>query len=119
MKTNTQNQNPRLQSRPEQVSTSRRRGKRNCVDPNQTEFVGIIWQPFEHPFRLRAGDVFLYENRLCRVVRVNESEAVVIMNQPVRDFKTRFDKPVRFQPPPRRFYISSNSEVEILNRKSV
>jgi hypothetical protein len=39
------------------------------------------------------------------------------MNRPVRDFKTRFDKPVRFQPPPHRFYISSNSEVEILNHK--
>jgi hypothetical protein len=118
MKTHTKNQNSRLQHRPEQVNTDGKRSKRNCVDPNQTEFVGIIWQSAAHPFRLRAGDVFRYENRLCRVLRVNESEAVVIMNQPVRDFKTRFDKPVRFQPPPRRFYVSSNSEVEILNRKS-
>ena len=55
---------------------------------------------------------------LRRVVRVNECAAVVIMNRPVREFKTRFDKPVRFQPPPRRFYISPNSEVKILNRKS-
>lgn len=119
MKTNTQNQNSGLKSRPEQLGTGRKHSKRNFVDPNQTELVGIIWQPLHYPFRLRAGDVFRYENRLCRVLRVNESEAVVIMNQPVRDFKTRFDKPVRFQPPPRRFYISSNSEVEILNRKSL
>jgi hypothetical protein len=91
--------------------------KQNGNDPNQAELVGIIWQPLEHPFRLHAGDVFRFENRLCRVLRVNESEAVVIMNRPVRQFKTRFDKPVRFQPPPRRFYISSNSEVEILNAK--
>jgi len=118
MKTNIQNQDLRLQNRPEQVNTSRRQGKRNFVDPNQTEFVGIIWQSAAYPFRLRAGDVFRFENRLCRVLRVNESEAIVIMNQPVRDFKTRFDKPVRFQPPPRRFYVSSNSEVEILNRKA-
>jgi hypothetical protein len=31
--------------------------------------------------------------------RINDCAAVVIANQPVRDFKTRFDKPVRFQPP--------------------
>jgi hypothetical protein len=32
--------------------------KYNGRDPNQTEF-SIIWQPYEFPFRLRAGDVFL------------------------------------------------------------
>ena len=90
--------------------------KRNDRDPNQTEF-GILWQLAEYPFKLRVGDVFRFENRLCRVIRVNYSCAVVVMNQRVRDFKTRFDKPVRFQPPPRRFYISPDSEVEILNRK--
>lgn len=92
-------------------------GKPNGHDPNQTEF-GIIWQTAEHPFKLWAGDVIrLADGRLCRVIRVNYSSAVVIMNRPVRDFKTRFDKPVRFQPPPHRFYISPNSEVEILNRR--
>jgi len=90
--------------------------KSRKIDPNQIEF-GIIWQPYEHPFRLRAGDVFRFEGRLCRVIRVNYSCAVVIMNRPVRDFKTRFDKPVHFQPPPRRFYISPHSEVTVLNRK--
>ena len=90
--------------------------KRNGNDPNQQEF-GIIWQLPEHPFRLRAGDIFRFEGRLCRVLRVNYSSAVVIMNRPVRDFKTRFDKPVRFQPPPKRFYISPQSDVVILNRK--
>ena len=94
-----------------------RRKKRVSVDPNQAEF-GIIWQPYEHPFRLRAGDVLrLADGKLCRVLRVNECAAVVIMNRPVRDFKTRFDKPVRFQPPPATFRISPQSEVPILNRK--
>ena len=90
--------------------------KGSLNDPNQIEF-GIIWEPYEYPFRLRAGDVIRYDGRLCRVMRVNYCAAVVIMNRPVRDFKTRFDKPVRFQPPPARFYISPNSEVTILNRK--
>ena len=55
------------------------------------------------------------DNRLCRVLRVNECAAVVLINRPVRNFKTRFDKPVRFQPPPAIFRISPQSEVEILN----
>ena len=91
--------------------------KRNGHDPNQTEF-GIIWQLAEYPFRLRAGDVIRFNARLCRVIRVNECAAVVIMNRPVRDFKTRFDKPVGFQPPPALFRISPDSEVPVLNRKS-
>jgi hypothetical protein len=93
-----------------------RRKKHSLVDPNQIEF-GIIWQILNHPFRLHAGDVICFNGRLCRVVRVNECAAVVIMNRPVRDFKTRFDKPVRFQPPPALFRISPQSEVPILNRK--
>ena len=86
-------------------------------DPAQAEFVGIIWQPFQHPFRLHAGDVFWFSGRLCRVIRVNESAAVILMNRPVREFKTRFDKAVRFQPSPATFRISPESEVEILNSK--
>jgi DNA primase len=62
-------------------------------------------------------DVIQCSGRLCRVIRVNECAAVVIMNRPVRDFKTRFDKPVRFQPPPALFRISPHSVVPILNRK--
>jgi hypothetical protein len=91
--------------------------KPNGHDPNQAEF-GIIWQLVAYPFKLRAGDVIKFNERLCRVVRVNECAAVVIINQPLRDFKTRFDKPVRFLPPPRLFRISPQSEVPILNRKS-
>jgi hypothetical protein len=94
-----------------------RRKKRNAIDPNQVEF-GIIWQLAAYPFRLRAGDVFRFNDRLCRVVRVNECAAVVLMNRPVRDFKTRFDKPVRFHQPPVLFRISPQSEVPVLNRKS-
>ena len=86
-------------------------------DPAQAEFVGIIWQPLQHPFRLHAGDVIRLAGRLCRVVRVNQCAAVIIMNRPMRDFKTRFDKPVRFQPPPTLLRISPNSDLEILNHK--
>jgi hypothetical protein len=89
--------------------------RHNFTEPNQSEFVGILWQPLAQPFRLQAGDVFRFDNRLCRVLRANECAAVILMNRPVRDFKTRFDKPVRFQPPPATFRISPNSEVEILN----
>jgi hypothetical protein len=92
--------------------------KPTVKDPNQTEFVGLIWRPRHYPFRLRAGDVIRYGDRLCRVIRVNDCAAVVIMNQAVRQFKTRFDKPVSFHPPPAMFRICSNSEVEILNRKA-
>jgi hypothetical protein len=121
MKTKFQNQTSRLQNRPEQLSTAnpksckQRHSNRNFFDPNQAEF-GIILQLVPYPFRLRAGDVIRYDNRLCRVIRVMESSAVVIMNRPIRDFKTRFDKRVRFTPPPALFHVSSNSEIPILNR---
>jgi hypothetical protein len=90
---------------------------KNGHDPNQAEF-GIIWELSAYLYKLRAGDIFRFDGRLCRVVRVNYSSAVVLMNQPMRIFKTRFDKPVRFQPPPKRFYISPQSEVTVLNRKA-
>ena len=93
------------------------KNKRKLCDPAQAEFVGIIWHPLQHSFRLHAGDVIRYDGRLCRVLRVNESAAVVLMNRPVREFKTRFDKPVRFPPAPAVFRISPESEVEILNLK--
>jgi hypothetical protein len=94
-----------------------RHARNHNHDPAQAEFIGIILQPLQHPFRLHAGDVIRLDGRLGRVVRVNECAAVIIMNRPVRDFKTRFDKPVRFQPPPALFRISPQSEVEILNPK--
>lgn len=91
--------------------------KARPIDPRQAEFFGLIWRPKEYPFRLRAGDVIEFDHRLGLVVRVTECAAVVLMNRPMRNFKTRFDKPVRFQPPPALFRISSNSEVPVLNRK--
>ena len=95
-----------------------KRTKRNHADPAQTEFFGLIWRPFPHPFRLRAGDVIRFDGRLCRVIRVNDCAAVIVMNQRTREFKTLFDKQVRFQPQPKIVRICSNSETEILNRKS-
>jgi len=92
--------------------------KRILRDRNQTEFFGIVWLTSEtHPHRLRAGDVIRFDNRLCRVMRVNDCSAVVLMNQPQRRFETRFRGPVQFQPPPKTFRISPQSECEILNRK--
>jgi hypothetical protein len=91
--------------------------KLNCNDPNQAEFFGIVSEQLCRRFRLAAGDVFYFDNRLCRVVRVNECAAVVLMNRPPREFETRFRGPVKFQPPPRTFRISPQSEVEILNGK--
>lgn len=83
---------------------------------DQREFFCLVWQ-CNYPFRLRAGDIIRFNERLCRVLRVNECAAVVLMNRPVRVFKTRFEKPVRFQPPPVTFRISPQSDVPILNRK--
>lgn len=95
-----------------------KRAKQPFHDRNQTELFGVVWFKPEKPFRLRVNDLFRCDGRLCRVLRVNECAAVIVMNRPVREFKTRFDKPVRFQPPPATFRISPDSEVEILNRKS-
>jgi hypothetical protein len=84
----------------------------------QAELFGLIWSPFRQPFRLRVNDLLRINGRLCLVIRVNECSAVLLMNRPVREFTTRFDKPVRFQPSPAIFRISPNSEVEILNRQA-
>ena len=96
-----------------------KRTRKHFSDPRQTQFVCIIWRHLQPPStRLRVGDVIRFENRLCRVIRVNDCAAVVIMNRPPRVFKTRFWKPVAFQPSPATFRISPNAEVEILNRNA-
>jgi hypothetical protein len=84
--------------------------------PRQGELFGIFWQS-PPPFRLRVNDVIRYDGRLGRIIRVTDCAAVVLMRRSRREFKTRFDKPVRFQPSPKIFRISPDSEVEILNRK--
>jgi hypothetical protein len=71
-----------------------------------------------HPFRLRANDIVRIGGRLGLIIRVNECAAVVLMNRRAREFTTRFDKQVRFHPPPVMFRISVNAETEILNRKA-
>ena len=84
----------------------------------QGELFSLIWRPFRRPFRLRINDVVRIEGRLGRIIRVTECAAVVLMTRRVREFSTRFDKRVRFQPSPVTFRISANSETEILNRKA-
>jgi hypothetical protein len=69
------------------------------------------------PYRLRAGDVVLYENRICPVLRVSECCAVLEMAQPAREFTTLFGKCVRIKSKPKLVRISSNSEVRILKRQ--
>jgi len=83
----------------------------------QGELFGIVLQR-RHQFLLRANDVIRIGGKLGWVIRVNECAAVVLVNRRVREFKTRFDKPVRFQPPPVTFRISPNTETEVLNRKA-
>ena len=84
--------------------------------PDQAELFGFIWRPAEHRFRLRVNDLVRIDARLCRVIRVTECAAVLLMNRPRRVFSTRFDKPVNFQPPPAIIRIAADSEIEVLNR---
>ena len=81
----------------------------------QTGLLGLVWHAsLRPPFRLRVNDVIRIDGKIGRIIRVNECSAVVLLNQPKREFKTRFDKEVRFQPPPITVRISPNSEVEVL-----
>ena len=92
--------------------------KRIFNSKHQTEFFGLVWLTDDtHPHRLRSGDVIKFDSRLCRVIRVNDCSAVVVMNQPPREFETRFRGTVKFQPSPKLFRLSPNAGVEILNRK--
>jgi hypothetical protein len=94
-----------------------KRNKRHLSDPAQTEMFAVVFFTMPHnPFRLRAGDVIRLDGRLGRVIRVNDCNAVVIVNRKTRHFTTRFDRHVHFQPKPAIAYISSQSEIPILNR---
>jgi len=86
--------------------------------PEQGEFFGLIFRSFQKPFLLSANDIVRINGRLGLVLRVTESAAVVIMNRRVREFVTRFDKRVRFQPAPILIRISPNSEIEVLKSKT-
>lgn len=68
------------------------------------------------PFRLRAGDLVLFERKACRVLRVNDCAAVLAVSQSPRTFTTRWGKAVSLQPKPAFVRISPNSEAEILSR---
>jgi hypothetical protein len=84
--------------------------------PVQGELFALFWERPDLE-RLHVNDVIRIDGRLGRVIRVNDCAAVVVMNRPVRQFATRFDKPVRFQPGPALFRISVHSEIEILNQR--
>jgi hypothetical protein len=87
------------------------------MNGEQGEMFRIAWQPRRFPFRLRVNDLVRVDDRIGIVIRVTECAAVILINRRTRDFKTRFDKPVRFQPPPITLRISANADTEILNRK--
>jgi hypothetical protein len=93
--------------------------KRSRPDSRQPELFRETWLPLRHPFRLQVNDLFRSEGKLCRVIRVSECAAVVLMNLPARVFTTRFDKAVQFRRPPTVFRISPNAEVQLLNRPNV
>jgi len=78
----------------------------------------IAKPPLRYPFRLRVNDCVWIDDKVGRVIRVTESAAVVLVNRPPREFTTRFDKHVRFQPPPAIVRIAANSEIKVLNRNS-
>jgi len=84
---------------------------------DQGELFGLVLQR-RHHFRLRVNDLIRLQGRLGLIIRVSECSAVVLVNRRLRQFKTRFDKPVRIQPSPITYRISPNSETEILNRKA-
>jgi hypothetical protein len=68
-----------------------------------------------HPYRLRAGQFVLYENRICPVLRVTDCCATIAVPQKVREFTTLFGKEVRIKPKPKIVRIGSNSEIPIIN----
>ena len=70
-------------------------------------------------YTLRAGDLVEYAGQPCRVIRVNESAAVVAVIQKPRTITPRFGKPVTIQPSPKLEHISPNACVPILNRPTV
>ena len=65
--------------------------------------------------RLRAGDVILFAQQPCRVVRVSDCNAVVAIPRPPREFVTLGGKQVRLQPKPALVRISSDSGCPILS----
>lgn len=83
----------------------------------QGELFAFLLQK-RRPFRLRPNDVVRVDGRLGLIIRVTECAAVVLVNRPVRRFKTRFDKPVRIRPGPALVRISANSETPVLNRRN-
>lgn len=85
--------------------------------PLQGELFALCWERPD-PLRLRVNDVVRIDGRLGLVIRVNDCAAVVLMHRPAREFKTRFDKPVRFKQSPITFRISTYSATEILNRNA-
>ncbi len=55
------------------------------MSTNGEQAVLPLWEPpLRHPFRLRVNDYVRIDGKLGRVIRVTESAAVVLVNQPPR-----------------------------------
>ena len=57
-----------------------------------------------------------YAGQPCRVLRVNDCSAVLVVTQKPRTITPRFGSPVTIQPRPKLERISPQSEIPILNR---
>lgn len=55
-------------------------------DDPQGELFDLIWEPLQHPYRIRVNNLIRVDGR---VIRVSECAAVVLMNRPARAFSHR------------------------------
>ena len=123
MKATTQIKNERLKSQAELPGSNHTAHARARQSPTPQLILGRLFDAqnrrlkLRWPFRLRAGDFVLFNNRICPVVCVNDCAAVIAVAQRSREFTTIFGKNVSLRPKPRFVRISPNSEIPILNRR--
>jgi hypothetical protein len=68
--------------------------------------------------RLREGDLVMFDNRECKVVRVTPTAAYISLPRRVREFETMFGEQVKLVEQAKTTAISANSEIPILNRRA-
>ena len=123
MKTTAQTSIERLKSRSELPGNYHSARARARQSPTTQLILGGLFDAqnrrlkLRWPFRLRAGDFVLFNNRICPVICVNDCAAVIAVAQRSREFTTIFGETVSLRPKPRFVRISPNSEIPILNRR--
>ncbi len=78
----------------------------------------IRWNFNGQMSRLREGDLVMFDNRECKVIRVTPTAAYLSLPRQVHEFETRFGDQVKFVAPAKTTAISNNSEIPILNRRA-